>query len=121
MRVSYAIVFVSEMARSVAFYRDVVGFPLRFESPMWTELGGDGAVVALHLSGEPGSAGESGEEISAGRCRPGFEVPDLDAFHVRMTEHGVPCVEEPREVFGARLAQYADPDGLVFSVAEARR
>jgi catechol 2,3-dioxygenase-like lactoylglutathione lyase family enzyme len=108
------------MARSVAFYRDIVGFPLRFESPMWSELGGDGAIVALHLSREASDPAESGEEIHAGRCRPGFQVPDLDEFHVRMTEHGVPCVEEPRDVFGARLAQYADPDGLVFSVGEER-
>lgn len=36
-----------------------------------------------------------------------------------MVAHGVLCVQEPREVFGARVAQYADPDGLVFSVGEA--
>lgn len=121
MRVSYAIVFVSDMARAVAFYRDVVRFPLRFESPVWSELGGDGAVVALHLSRKAGDAGPEDEETQAGRCRPGFQVTDLEAFHVRMVEHGVPCVQEPRDVFGARLAQYADPDGLVFSVGEARR
>ena len=33
MRVSYAIVFVSDMQASVAFYRDVLDMPLRFESP----------------------------------------------------------------------------------------
>ena len=121
MRVNYAIVFVSDMARSVAFYRDVLGFPLRFESSHWSELGGDGAAVALHLSHEAGDETEPEEETCAGRCRPGFEVPDLETFHVRMVENGVPCVQEPRDVFGARVAQYADPDGLVFSVGEVRR
>ena len=38
-----------------------------------------------------------------------------------MVAHGVPCVREPKEVFGARVAQYADPDGLVFSVGEERK
>ena len=38
MRVNYAIVFVSDMNRSVSFYRDVLGLPLRFESPEWTEF-----------------------------------------------------------------------------------
>ncbi|HMB69579.1 MAG TPA: VOC family protein [bacterium] len=121
MRVSYAIVFVSDMARSLAFYRDVIGLPIRFESSHWSELGGDGTALALHLSREAGETAEMGEDIQAGRCRPGFEVPDLDAFHVRMTEHGVPCVQEPRDVFGARVAQYADPDGLVLSVGEAQK
>ena len=29
---------------------------------------------------------------------------------------GVKCVQEPKNVFGARLAQYLDPDGLAISV-----
>ena len=29
MRVNYAIVFVSDMERSVSFYRDVIGLPLK--------------------------------------------------------------------------------------------
>src|SRR5450631_2867304 len=48
MRVNYAIVFVSDMSRSVRFYRDVVGLPLKFESPGWTEFATDGATLALH-------------------------------------------------------------------------
>lgn len=121
MYIQYAIVFVSDMPRSVAFYRDVVGFPVRFESPAWTELGGDGAVLALHTSRPDPHGDEATEDAAAGRCRPGFQVPDLDAFHVRMIEHGVACVQEPKDVFGAKVAQYADPDGLVFSVGEERR
>ena len=37
-----------------------------------------------------------------------------------MTEHGVTCIQEPEVVFGTRVAQYADRDGLVFSVGEHR-
>lgn len=47
MRVNYAMVFVSDMKRSVAFYRDVLGLPLKFESPGWTEFATDGATLAL--------------------------------------------------------------------------
>ena len=42
MRVNYAIVFVSDMKRAVSFYRDVLGLPLKFESPGWTEFATDG-------------------------------------------------------------------------------
>ena len=38
MRINYVIVFVSEMKRSVSFYRDVLDIPLKFESPEWTEF-----------------------------------------------------------------------------------
>jgi len=121
MRVNYAIIFVSDMARSVSFYRDVLGLPLKFESPRWTEFATDGATVALHQSEDPPPEDDQASSEYAGRCRPGFQVPDLEAFHQRMVDMNVPCLEAPAEVFGARLAQYVDPDGLVFSVGEARR
>jgi len=120
MQVSYAIIFVGDMKKSVAFYRDVIGLPLRFESPHWTEFATEGATVALHASEAPG-AKDDPEKVPAGRCRPGFRVGDLDAFHKRMVEMKVPCIQEPTNVFGARLAQYLDPDGLGISVGEERR
>ena len=54
------------------------------------------------------------------RERAGFQLPDLDAFHKRMAEHNVSCVQEPTETFGVEIAQYLDPDGLIFSVSGAR-
>jgi hypothetical protein len=35
-----------------------------------------------------------------------------------MTGQEVRCLQEPTTVFGKRIAQYADPDGLAFSVGE---
>lgn len=121
MRLNYAIVFVSDMRRSVSFYRDVLGLPLRFESPGWTEFATAGATLALHRSDLPARENDPPLPARAGRCRPGLGVPDLTTFHRRMVEHGVPCLQEPKEVFGARIAQYLDPDGLPISVAEARQ
>jgi hypothetical protein len=37
-----------------------------------------------------------------------------------MAEKGVRCIQEPKDVFGARIAQYLDPDGLAISVGEER-
>ncbi len=113
MRVSYAIVFVSDMARAVSFYRDVLGLALKFETAEWTEFATEGATLALHAGGGPGS--------EPGRCRPGMSVPDLDVFHRRIVEKNVTCVQEPKETFGVRIAQYIDPDGLALSVSEERR
>jgi lactoylglutathione lyase len=114
MRMSYAIVFVRDMDEAVRFYRDVVGLPLRFESPHWSEFETGEATLALHPSREA----DEPADLPPGRCRPGFRVQDLDAFHDRMRAAGVRCVEEPAVVFGTRMAQYEDPDGLPFSVAE---
>ena len=64
MRVSYAIVFVSDMKRSVAFYRDVIGLPLKFDSPEWSEFATDGATFALHRSENAGA------QRTKRNCRP---------------------------------------------------
>src|SRR5262245_42119826 len=120
MRLSYAIVFVSDMKRSVEFYRDVVGLPLRFESPDWTEFATAGATIALHQS-KGAASQDPAADTPAGCCRPGIAVPNLAEFHQRMLARGVPCLQEPKETFGARIAQYADPDGLAISVSEERR
>ena len=120
MRVSYAIVFVGDMKRSVSFYRDVMGLPLKFETPHWTEFATEGATFALHASEAPGTSNENPLAVAAGRCRPGLSVANLDAFHERMLEKKVLCVQEPKDVFGARIAQYLDPDGLAISVSEER-
>jgi len=132
MRVSYAIVFVSDMKRSVGFYRDVVGLPLKFDSPEWSEFATDGATFALHRAPSgPAEAGPSqgngessqrnGNDHTAGSCRPGLSVSDLDAFHARMIAHNVVCIQQPKDLFGSKIAQYLDPDGLEISVSEERR
>jgi lactoylglutathione lyase len=109
-RVDYVIVFVEDMKRSVEFYRDVLGFPLKFDTPGWTEFATEGTTLALHPKGH----------VPAGVCRPGITVQDLDQFHSRMEARGVRCLMPPaRQDFGGRLALYADPDGLPFSVGEA--
>src|SRR6267143_1525389 len=103
VRVTYAIVFVSDMKRAVSFYRDVVGLPLRFESPGWTEFATDGATLALHASEAPGLPDDDPLKVPAGRCRPGLSVEDLDKFHQRMVDNRVPCIQAPKDVFGARV------------------
>ena len=120
MRLNYAIVVVSDMKRAVSFYRDELGLPLRFESPGWTEFATDGATLVLHASEGSNPKEEDPLKVPAGRCRPGLSVPNLDEFHKRMVERKVPCIQEPMEVFGTRVAQYVDPDGLAISVGEER-
>lgn len=109
-KVDYTIVFVGDMKRSIEFYRDVLGFALKYESPGWTEFATEGATLALHPAGE----------TPAGTCLPGLVVENLDDFHRAMQAKGVKCPQPPKlQDFGGRLALYADPDGLILSVAEA--
>lgn len=118
MRVSFPIVFVSNMEGSVRFYRDIVGLPLKFQSPHWSEFESEGTRLALHGSDGPSDAGRGGSTKAPGTCRPGFGVKNLAEFHERMLAHQVACTQEPHEVFGAQIAQYLDPDGMEFGVSQ---
>ncbi len=120
MRVSYAVVFVSDMQRSISFYRDVLGLPLKFQTSGWTEFATEGATLALH-EGEALCEKGDPRRTLAGTCHPGLGVPDLKAFHEKMLANKVTCVREPAETFGTWLAQYVDADGLVISVSEDRQ
>jgi lactoylglutathione lyase len=120
VRIDYAIVFVSDMPAATGFFRDVMGLPLRFETPEWTEFATEGSTLALHATDVAALPPTEGS-TPAGSCRTGFSVPDLRAFHERMQEHGVACLQEPTELHGTLLAQYTGPDGVVLGVSEMRK
>ena len=116
LRLSHAIVFVGDMSRSVAFYRDLLGLSLRFESPEWSEFETGDTTLALHAAEAPSKPAHG--PPPAGACHVGLTVDDLDAFHARLVAQGVRCVRPPKlEQFGAKLAVYLDPDGLGVSVS----
>jgi lactoylglutathione lyase len=116
-KLRYVILFVSDMDRSVAFYRDMLGWPLKSQSPERTEFAAEGTTLALHYASRPSGAAAVQGEI-AGRCQLGLSVDDVEAFHQDRVVRGTLCIQPPTEdACGAKLAVYADPDGLPFSVA----
>jgi lactoylglutathione lyase len=120
-KLRYALVFVSDMERSVAFYRDVLGWPLTCQTAERTEFAIEGTTLALHYASRPSGAAAVQGGI-AGRCQLGFWVEDVEGFHRDMVAKGTPCIQPPTaDVFWAKVAVYADPDGLPFSVAESRK
>jgi len=120
VKIDYAIVFVSDMKRSIGFYKNILGLPLKFETTHWTEFATEGVTLALHKSDVTNWVKEGTKPEPPGRCRTGFSVTNLDEFHKQMLKNGVECVQEPKEVFGALIAQYLDPDGMVIGVSEER-
>jgi catechol 2,3-dioxygenase-like lactoylglutathione lyase family enzyme len=116
----YTIVVVSDMARSVAFYRDTLGLRLKFESKFWSEFEAGDTTLALHGGGEPNPGPE--ERMRAGTCFIGFTVPDLEAAVRELEAKGVvfstPPTERPEE--GIKVAICSDPDGLAISIAEVQ-
>jgi predicted enzyme related to lactoylglutathione lyase len=110
-KLSYAIVFVSDMDRAVKFYRDTVGLPLKFSSPHWSEFMTGETTLALH----PESAANP-----AGAVHLGFNVPALETFYQEMTAKGVKFPQPPKKQdFGGVLATFEDSEGGVCTVSGA--
>jgi catechol 2,3-dioxygenase-like lactoylglutathione lyase family enzyme len=109
MKLTHVIKFVADMDRAVKFYRDVLGLPLKFESPGWSEFMTGETTLALH----PASA-----KNPAGGIELGFTVPDLPKFHQEMNQKGVEFSMPPtKQDFGAELAQFIDSEGGRCSVS----
>jgi lactoylglutathione lyase len=118
----YAIVFVSDMARSVRFYRDVLGLTMRFETPDWTEFETGSTTIALHGKSTPRAAAAA-LDPQAGECRLGFNVPDIEARVAGLEKAGVHVVRRPerREAERIILAIVLDPDGMPITLAQSLR
>jgi lactoylglutathione lyase len=120
-KVDYVMVNVSDMSRSLAFYRDTLGLQLKFESPGWSEFETGGTTLALHGATRAASGGGATEGGPvAGTCSLGFSVTDLNATYTELRARGAHFVllptDQPNE--GIRLAACIDPDGLSISFAE---
>jgi predicted enzyme related to lactoylglutathione lyase len=102
-RLNVVYLYVSEIERSVGFYRDLLGIPLEGDDD-WQEASLDGTRFALHRT--PEGIGEP----SSGTIHVNLEVADLDAATERLRAAGVEVEETMREEWGA-AAKVVDPDG----------
>ena len=102
-RLNVVYLYVTEMGRSAAFYRDLLGIPLEGDDD-WQEASLGGTRFALH------PAHEGIGELSSGTVHVNLEVADLAAAEERLRADGVDVRESMREDWGAS-ARVVDPDG----------
>ncbi len=108
----YIVIYVSDMQRSVSFYRDILGLPMKFTSPGWTEFDTGTTTFALHRAMNQGQQ-EQGQRSSAGHASPGFIVDDLQAAYETLKAQDVHFSLPPqKQPSGISLAVLHDPDGL---------
>lgn len=120
-KIDYIMVNVSDMGRSVAFYRDTLGIALKFDSPGWSEFQTGATTLTLHLAAAQGGPRSPTPDPCAGTCSIGFSVENLDTTYAELQTRGARFIVPPTEQAGEgiRLAVCVDPDGLGISFAEA--
>ena len=115
---NHAMIYVAELDRSLAFYRDALGFRVietypgayaRLRSPRGTTS------IALHLLEKKQSLDPKLEGM-----RLYFEVDSLDAFCEALAKKGVALEQAPKDMpWGWRHAYLRDPDGHEISLYRA--
>jgi lactoylglutathione lyase len=110
-RLGAVILLVSDMDKSIKFYRDVLELPIKNTSSEWVEFFSSGTVLALHPSKSKNRTKNSGVLV-------GFMVSDLEPVATKLKDKKVEFFKEPKEESFGKHAIIADPDGHLISIAE---
>ena len=93
---------VADMARAVAFYRDVLGLRQELDSPEWVEFDCGNVTLALMKS-------DAGDARRVGRVA--LAVENIDAAYAELKKRGIAGLKEPTDFGVCRAIEIADPDG----------
>ena len=108
------ILLVSDMNKSVQFYRETLNLPLKKESDEWTEFFNKETVLALHPVKHKESL-KSGQHILLG-----FSASDFDNTINKLKEKGVVFFKNPKEEGFGKHAIIEDPDGHLISIVKLK-
>lgn len=111
MQISYVNVFVRDLKEATMFYRDKLGLQLKFSSAEHGYASFSAGDVRLGVS----VPGTDQAPLVGRHTGVGFEVPDLEAAHARLSGLGVRFTMPPtRQPWGGFMAMISDTDGNVF-------
>jgi lactoylglutathione lyase len=115
---AYVILYVSDLAASIRFYRDVLGLPFKFEDAGYAEFATPGTRLGLYerrraewMTGAPVAPGPAAELV--------FLVDDVDSRASLLAARGAAVISAPTDrPWGHRTLHLADPDGFVVELAQ---
>jgi lactoylglutathione lyase len=102
IELAYIIKFVTDMDKSIKFYRDILGLRIKMQSDKWTEFDTGATILALHLTTE---------KKIAGNIQLGFSTKNIDEAIAELRSKNVEIPSEPRSLHGVKLAEFIDGDG----------
>lgn len=99
---------VSDMDRTVEFYRDVLGLTAGYTSPYWSDFKLGDIKIGLH----PPFEGASKPYAVRGKgWIIGLNVNDILSFRARLQNAGVWVADEFHDIPGGVVLDFEDPDG----------
>ncbi|MDB5447230.1 MAG: glyoxalase-like protein [Phenylobacterium sp.] len=110
-RIAHISIYGTDLRRAVAFYRDVVGWPLVTTDEAFGYARMDAGAVSVGL-GAVDAGSELAKALVGRHTGIGLEVADVDAAYAAMREKGAVFSMPPtRQPWGGYMAMFLDPDG----------
>jgi len=113
-RLGSVIIAVSDLAKSVKFYNEVIGLPIKNQRENWVDLGKQGATVILHTASKPintGTSIENGIVI-------GLVVGDVESALQEIKAQKVVVYRDIESHKTGKNAIILDPDKYMISLFE---
>jgi len=110
--IGYITLNVIDYERSIAFFRDVIGFPLLISDAQFQFARFQAGGVAFAVVGGAGKERKARGDVHAGIA---ICVPDVDSAYRELSAKGVRFTMSPsKQPWGGYMALFADPDGNIF-------
>lgn len=109
------ILLVSDMHRSIQFYKEILNLPIKKESEEWTEFFNKETVLALHPVKHKKENLKSAQHILIG-----FTANDFDHTINTLREKGVVFFKNAKEESFGKHAIIEDPDGHLISIVKLK-
>ena len=116
----YVVLLCRNLEQTRAFYKDVMGFPLKHDSDSWVSFGVGSTLLTLRPRG-PGPAWDDGPaEPGSAAVQLAFRVspPAVDTCHAELVAKGVPILREPTDLpaWRHRTLFFRDPEDNVIEI-----
>ena len=108
------IIAVSNLEKSVEFYSNVIGLPVKNKRGEWAELGRDGATLILHPASRPINTGTS---IENGIVL-GLEVADITSADQDLKSKKIEIYRDIESHKAGKNCIVLDPDKYMISLFE---
>ncbi|MCK5683533.1 VOC family protein [bacterium] len=100
-------VYVSDLKKSICFYKDILGMELIYSSDVWAEFFDGGTKFALW---------KKEKDFSPEYSRIFFAVPEVELFCSELVSKGIEISFPPTEYFYGKVAEIPDPDGNIIGL-----
>jgi lactoylglutathione lyase len=113
-RLGSVIIAVSDLTKSVKFYNEIIGLPIKNQRENWVDLGKQGATVILHTASKPintGTSIENGIVI-------GLVVGDVESALQEIKAKKIPVYRDIETHKTGKNAIILDPDKYMISLFE---